>query len=79
MFHSLPMLLAQTASSDAISSVAKLARYQFALLQSFTEWWQMPLLVLVCVALMAFVVLMYRRDSVELRRGHRDFARGLAA
>jgi hypothetical protein len=63
------MLFAQTAPPDAISSVAKFARYQFALLQSFTEWWQMPLLLLVCLALVAFVVFMYRRDSVELRRG----------
>jgi hypothetical protein len=63
------MLFAQTAPSDVVSSAAKVARYQFAQAQSFSEWWQMPLLVLVCVLLAAFVIYMYRRDSVELRRG----------
>jgi hypothetical protein len=38
-------------------------------LQSFDEWWQKPLLVTVCVLVVAFVIYMYRRDSVELRRG----------
>jgi hypothetical protein len=69
MFHLLPMLFAQTAPTEAVSTVAKTARYRFAMLQSFSEWWQMPLLVLVCLALVAFVVYMYRRDSVELRPG----------
>ena len=37
--------------------------------QSFTEWWQAPLLVLVALAVAAFVIVLYRRDSVELRPG----------
>ena len=44
-------------------------RYESARVQSFSEWWQMPLLVLVCVLVLAFVGLMYRRDSVELKPG----------
>jgi hypothetical protein len=67
MIHMIPMLLAQSAPGDTVSTAAKAARYQFAMLQSFSEWWQMPLLVLICLALVGFVVFMYRRDSVELR------------
>lgn len=44
-------------------------RFEWARLQSFTEWWQKPLLVAVCLLVAAFVVYMYRRDSVELRPG----------
>lgn len=51
-------LLAQSATS-----------YRFARLETFTEWWQWLLLVAVVGALGAFVVWMYRRDSVELPRG----------
>ncbi|HZZ30272.1 MAG TPA: VWA domain-containing protein [Pirellulales bacterium] len=38
-------------------------------MQSFTEWWQMPLLVLVCAFVLGFVAYMYRRDSIELKPG----------
>ncbi|MFM7073073.1 MAG: hypothetical protein ACKO38_14900, partial [Planctomycetota bacterium] len=43
--------------------------HQFARLQSFTEWWQWLLLVFVSLAIGAYVVWMYRRDSVDLRPG----------
>ncbi|HEX3999579.1 MAG TPA: VWA domain-containing protein [Pirellulales bacterium] len=60
-------MFAQAAPADAVSAVAKAARYQFAQVQSFSEWWQMPLLIVICAALLAYVIYMYRRDSVELR------------
>src|SRR5690606_24537943 len=44
-------------------------RYESARVQSFTEWWQMPLMIGACVLVLAFVAYMYRRDSVELRPG----------
>jgi hypothetical protein len=50
-------------------SAAGATRYEFTQWSAFSEWWQMPLLVLACVAVVAFVVWMYRRDSVELRPG----------
>ncbi len=53
----------------AAPAVASTTRYQFSQLQSFSEWWQMPLLVLISLAVIAFVIYMYRRDSVELRPG----------
>ncbi|HZZ73825.1 MAG TPA: VWA domain-containing protein, partial [Pirellulales bacterium] len=43
--------------------------YEWTRFQSFTEWWQKPLLVLVCLLIAAFVFWMYRRDSVELKPG----------
>lgn len=52
----------------AVDSVTR-TRYELTRLQSFSDWWQMPLLVLVCLVVLAFVVYMYRRDSVELKPG----------
>ena len=43
--------------------------YQLARLQNPTEWWQWLLLIGLCLAVAAFVAVMYRRDSVELPRG----------
>lgn len=43
--------------------------YEFARLQAYTERWHYLVLAAVCAALVAFAVWMYRRDSVELRRG----------
>ena len=54
------LLLAQTTTRTT---------YDFEQLQSFTERWHYLLLALVCAAIVAFVGYMYRRDSVELRRG----------
>ncbi|MCY2992692.1 MAG: hypothetical protein NTY19_33150 [Planctomycetota bacterium] len=45
--------------------------YQFARLQAMSEWWHWLVLLAVCAALLAVVVLLYRRDSVELPRGVR--------
>jgi FtsH-binding integral membrane protein len=42
--------------------------YQFARLQVMTEWWHWLVLLLVCAGVLAYVVAMYRRDSVELPR-----------
>ncbi|REK09430.1 MAG: hypothetical protein DWQ37_18505 [Planctomycetota bacterium] len=54
MFH----LLAQTRTT-----------YELARLQGYTERWHYLVLAAVCAAVVAFAVWMYRRDSVELRRG----------
>ncbi len=45
--------------------------YQFARLQAMSEWWHWLVLLTVCAALLAVVVFLYRRDSVELPRGVR--------
>src|SRR5689334_4797571 len=58
--------------SDAAATAAAAAnrtRFDFTRIQSFSEWWQKPLLVLACILVLTFVALMYRRDSVELKRG----------
>lgn len=59
------ILLAEVAGSTTTSTT----RYQFTQWTSLTEWWQAPLVVLVAAAVVALVVYMYRRDSVELRPG----------
>ena len=64
---SIPSLL--FADATVPLSAAAAVRYQFTQTQSFSEWWQMPLLVLVCLAVMGFVAYMYYRDSIELRPG----------
>jgi hypothetical protein len=43
--------------------------FEWARLAGFTEWWQKPLLIALCLLVVAFVIYMYRRDSVELRPG----------
>ncbi len=65
MFEFVSPLLAEVAAPTASST----ARYQFSQLQSYSEWWQSPLLALISLAVVAFVIYMYRRDSVELRPG----------
>ena len=55
------------AASLLIAEVATRTTYGLARLQAYTERWHMLLLVLICLAVSAFVVTMYRRDSVELR------------
>ncbi len=45
--------------------------YRFARLQSMSEWWHGLLLIAVCAALAAHVVMMYQRDGRELSRGVR--------
>jgi hypothetical protein len=43
--------------------------YQFARLQSLSEWWHWLLLIAACLGVAAYVAWMYRKDSVELPRG----------
>ena len=43
--------------------------HEFARLDRMTEWWHWMTLVLVCGAVIAYVVWVYASDSVELRRG----------
>ena len=43
--------------------------YQFARLQSLSEWWHWLVLMGLCLAIAAYVAWMYRKDSVELPRG----------
>ena len=43
--------------------------YQFARLQSLTEWWHWLFLLAIVAAITAYVAWMYRKDSVELPRG----------
>lgn len=44
--------------------------YQFARLQAMSEWWHWLLLLAVCLGICAYVVYMYRKDSVELPRAY---------
>ena len=41
-------------------------RVTSALVDGFSQWWQMPLLVLGLAAIALFVLWMYRRDAAEL-------------
>jgi hypothetical protein len=58
---SLPSLLA---SSERVQH-----RISSGLIEGFSQWWQMPALVLVLAAIGLFVLWMYRRDAAELPRG----------
>jgi hypothetical protein len=42
---------------------------QFARLQGMSEWWHWMVLVAVCAAVLSYVIVMYRRDGIELSRG----------
>lgn len=55
--------------SPLVADATYRTTYEWARLQSFSDWWQVPLLVISCLAILAFVIWMYRRDSVELRPG----------
>ena len=52
-----------------LADTAARTKYEWSRLQSLNDWWQKPLLVVVCLFVVAFVAYMYRRDSVELRPG----------
>ncbi len=43
--------------------------YQLARQESFSEWWQWLLLVAVIIAIVTYVIWMYRKDAVELTTG----------
>lgn len=55
-------LLAQTTAN---------VHYEFARLQSLTNWWHWLLLALACVAVIVYIGRMYRRDASELPVGMR--------
>ncbi|HEY2827134.1 MAG TPA: hypothetical protein VGJ04_05995 [Pirellulales bacterium] len=59
----------RTTSNGSVNDALTRTRYEVSRVQSFTEWWQMPLLVLVCAVVLVFVAYMYRRDSAELMSG----------
>ena len=44
-------------------------RIESRLIEGFSQWWQMPLLVLALVGVAGIVLWMYRRDAAELPRG----------
>jgi hypothetical protein len=59
-----PLLLAQAAGEAAVKTT-----YRFAKLQSLDdERWRYALLAAICVAILGFVIWMYRRDASELAR-----------
>ena len=57
------MLLAQTLLAQTTTRTT----FELARLQAYTERWHYLVLGLLCAAIVAFAVWMYRRDSVELR------------
>ncbi len=58
-----------TAQSSLLAAETASTFYQFARLQAMSQWWHWLVLVAVCAAVLAYVVGMYRKDSVELSRG----------
>ncbi len=58
-----------SAETTPVAEALTRTRYELARVESFSEWWQMPLLVLVCVVVLVYVAYLYRRDSVELKPG----------
>ena len=53
-------LLAQTTGQTS---------FQFARLEQMSEGWQWLVMIVICIAMLAYVVYMYIRDSVELSLG----------
>ena len=58
------MLPCLIASSERVQH-----RITSGLIDGFSQWWQMPALVLGLAAVAVFVIWMYRRDAAELPRG----------
>ncbi len=58
-----------TALVPLLADTQARTRFEWSRLQGLNEWWQKPLLVVVCLLVVGFVAYMYRRDSVELKRG----------
>ena len=56
-----PILL--SAATDVVRS-----RITSARIDSFSQWWELPAVVIAVVAILALVFWIYRRDSVELSR-----------
>ena len=63
-FPPLPVLPCLLASSEQVQH-----RITSGLIDGFSQWWQMPALVLGLAAVAVFVIWMYRRDAAELPRG----------
>ena len=59
-----PLLPGLFASSEQVQH-----RITSGLIDGFSQWWQMPALVLSLAAIGLFVLWMYRRDAAELPRG----------
>lgn len=60
-------------SAPWLVAAAPAARHRFTsrLVDGFTQWWQMPGLVLLAVGVVAFVLWAYRRDAAELSPARR--------
>ncbi len=72
MPDSFPMLndiLSRPPLPGGVLWAAEQTYHRLARLQSLTEGWQWILMGVVCLAILTYVVTMYRRDSVELSRG----------
>jgi hypothetical protein len=63
-FPPLPMPPCLLASSERVQH-----RITSGLIDGFSQWWQMPALVLGLASVAVFVIWMYRRDAAELPRG----------
>ncbi|MDE0735565.1 MAG: hypothetical protein OSB47_07070, partial [Pirellulaceae bacterium] len=63
------MMTNVAASSQLLWAQTQQTYHQFTRLQSLSEGWHWLLLVGICSLIMTFVILMYRRDCVELPRG----------
>jgi hypothetical protein len=66
-----PSLVAAVPAVAALFAASERVQHRITsgLVEGFSQWWQMPALVLAVAALGAFVLWMYRRDAVELPRG----------
>lgn len=60
----MPPFLLPVAASESVDH-----RLSSALVEGFSQWWQMPAFVAGLAAVAAWVAWMYRRDAVELPRG----------
>ncbi len=64
---SLQLPLLNNAELPLLAAATGRITYDWARFQSYTERWHYLVLGLLVAAIVAFVVVMYRRDSVELR------------
>ena len=64
MTHVLPTICCLLAATERVEH-----RITSGLVDGFSQWWQMPALVLAVAALAGFIIWMYRRDAAELPRG----------
>jgi hypothetical protein len=65
----MPSLTIPTSACLLASSERIQHRITSSLVDGFSQWWQMPALVLALAAVVGFVLWMYRRDAAELPRG----------